>query len=66
MSLDSYVLEYFEAMFNLLAVGPPVFFVVTEGHNFKTIAGQNQICSRPGCDPNSLVWTLKNGISDKE
>ncbi|KAL5104282.1 NPC intracellular cholesterol transporter 1 [Taenia crassiceps] len=54
MSLDSYVLEYFEAISSLLAVGPPVYFVVTEGHSFDSVNGQNQICSRPGCDADSL------------
>uniref|UniRef100_A0A0R3TQD9 SSD domain-containing protein n=1 Tax=Rodentolepis nana TaxID=102285 RepID=A0A0R3TQD9_RODNA len=66
MSLDSYVLEYFEAISSLLAVGPPVYFVVTEGHNFKTPHGQNQVCSRQDCNPNSLVRTLKKSIASKE
>ncbi|KAM7541010.1 hypothetical protein Aperf_G00000046447 [Anoplocephala perfoliata] len=66
MSLDSYVLEYFEALSSLLAVGPPVYFVVTEGHNFDSPRGQNQICSRPGCDPNSLVYTMKQRIATKD
>ncbi|EUB55584.1 Niemann-Pick C1 protein [Echinococcus granulosus] len=66
MSLDSYVLEYFEATSGLLAVGPPVYFVVTEGHSFDSVHGQNQICSRPGCDEDSLVNTLKQSIASKE
>ncbi|CDS43324.1 Niemann Pick C1 protein [Echinococcus multilocularis] len=66
MSLDSYVLEYFEAISGLLAVGPPVYFVVTEGHSFDSVHGQNQICSRPGCDEDSLVNTLKQSIASKE
>lgn len=66
MSLDSYVLEYFEAISSLLAVGPPVYFVVTKGHSFDSVHGQNQICSRPGCDADSLVNTLKQSITSKE
>nr|CDS33612.1 Niemann Pick C1 protein [Hymenolepis microstoma] len=66
MSLDSYVLEYFEAISSLLAVGPPVYFVVTEGHRFESLGGQNQICSRQVCNPNSLVRTLKQSIASKD
>ncbi|VDK24039.1 unnamed protein product [Taenia asiatica] len=66
MSLDSYVLEYFEAISSLLAVGSPVYFVVTEGHSFESVEGQNQICSRSGCDVDSLVNTLKRSIASKE
>ncbi|VDL60820.1 unnamed protein product [Hymenolepis diminuta] len=66
MSLDSYVLEYFEAISSMLAVGPPVYFVVTEGHNFESPKGQNQICSRQDCDPNSLLRTLKQSIASKD
>ena len=66
MSFDSYVLEYFEATSNLLAVGPPVYFVVTEGHDFGSLAGQNQICSRDSCQSDSLVTTLKAAVARKE
>uniref|UniRef100_A0A183SY07 SSD domain-containing protein n=1 Tax=Schistocephalus solidus TaxID=70667 RepID=A0A183SY07_SCHSO len=58
MPLDSYVLSYFKDVAKLLAVGPPVYFVVTEGHIFDTLTGQNQVCGRVGCYNNSLVTTM--------
>eukprot|EP00108_Taenia_solium_P006501 TsM_000524600 transcript=TsM_000524600 gene=TsM_000524600 len=60
MSLDSYMLEYFEAISSLLAVRPPVHFVVTEGHSFDSMQGQNQFCSRPRCDALKQSTTSKD------
>ncbi|KAL7054187.1 hypothetical protein AAHC03_026408 [Spirometra sp. Aus1] len=64
MPLDSYVLSYFKDVAKLLAVGPPVYFVVTEGHAFDTLTGQNQVCGRVGCHNNSLVKVLKARIAE--
>uniref|UniRef100_A0A5K3F8N3 SSD domain-containing protein n=1 Tax=Mesocestoides corti TaxID=53468 RepID=A0A5K3F8N3_MESCO len=55
MPLDSYVLDYFDAMAQYLAVGPPVYFVVTRGHNYTSwTSGQSQVCSVSGCPNTSL------------
>ncbi|VDN09838.1 unnamed protein product, partial [Dibothriocephalus latus] len=64
MPLDSYVLSYFKDVAQLLAVGPPVYFVVTEGHAYDTLTGQNQICGAKDCYNNSLVKTLKTRIAE--
>ncbi|KAL3318174.1 Niemann-Pick disease type C1 [Cichlidogyrus casuarinus] len=58
MPLDSYMLNYFEALSTVLKIGPPVYFVVTGGHNFTDFAGQNQVCGVAGCDKQSLVNTI--------
>ena len=52
---DSYVLRYFEAQVQYLSVGPPVYFVVRDGHNYTDMMGQNVICDRAGCDEFSLL-----------
>ncbi|BHF82700.1 NPC intracellular cholesterol transporter 1 [Sparganum proliferum] len=64
MPLDSYVLSYFKDVAKLLAVGPPVYFVVTEGHAYESLSGQNQVCGRVDCSNNSLVRTLKARIAE--
>ncbi len=63
MPLDSYVLNYFESIAKFLAVGPPVYFVVTGGHAYDQPGGQNQVCGSSGCDALSLgaqVYSASN------
>ena len=55
---DSYVLNYFGNLSEYLHVGPPVYFVVKEGHNYTSIPGQNAICGGSGCPQNSLVGQI--------
>ncbi|KAL2097312.1 hypothetical protein ACEWY4_006519 [Coilia grayii] len=52
---DSYVLDYFGNMTKYLHTGAPVYFVVEEGYDYRTSAGQNQVCGGVGCNNNSLV-----------
>ncbi|XP_067833782.1 NPC intracellular cholesterol transporter 1 [Heptranchias perlo] len=52
---DSYVLHYFESMAEYLHAGPPVYFVVEEGHNYTSLEGQNAVCGGVGCNNDSLV-----------
>lgn len=55
MPLDSYVLDYFDAVAQYLAVGPPLYFVVTGGHNYTTWnPGQRDVCSLSNCSGTSL------------
>ncbi|NXD74687.1 NPCL1 protein, partial [Eolophus roseicapillus] len=54
MPQDSYVLQYFSALNQYLAVGVPMFFVTTEGYNFSSPEGTNGICSSSGCASDSL------------
>ena len=48
------MLRYFEAQVQYLSVGPPVYFVVRDGHDYTHMTGQNVICGRAGCDEFSL------------
>ncbi|NXF21985.1 NPCL1 protein, partial [Rhodinocichla rosea] len=52
---DSYLLEYFSALNQYLAVGVPTYFVTTGGYNFSSENGTNAICSSSGCDAASLT-----------
>lgn len=55
---DSYVLKYFEDESTYLHVGPPVYFVVKEGHNYTSEQGQNSLCGGNGCPQDSLVGQI--------
>ncbi|XP_036374709.1 NPC intracellular cholesterol transporter 1 [Megalops cyprinoides] len=52
---DSYVMDYFTNLSAYLHTGPPVYFVVEDGHDYRTLEGQNSICGGVGCNNNSLV-----------
>nr|XP_033789766.1 NPC intracellular cholesterol transporter 1 [Geotrypetes seraphini] len=58
MPQDSYVLDYFKSLGKYLHTGPPVYFVVEEGHDYLSLEGQNMICGGMGCDNNSLVQQM--------
>lgn len=55
MPLDSYLQDYFQALKSLVAVGPPLYFVVNPGYNYSSYGDQNLICGAPGSDPSSLT-----------
>ncbi|GFY26132.1 NPC intracellular cholesterol transporter 1 [Trichonephila clavipes] len=59
MPEDSYMLNYFQYLNKYLSVGPPVYFVVTDGYNFSDENSQNKICSSHGCDDDSMMVQLK-------
>ncbi|XP_054660508.1 NPC1-like intracellular cholesterol transporter 1 [Grus americana] len=59
MPKDSYMLQYFAALNQYLAVGVPTYFVTTGGYNFSSSAGTNGICSSAGCASNSLTQTIQ-------
>ncbi|XP_076149622.1 NPC intracellular cholesterol transporter 1 [Alosa pseudoharengus] len=52
---DSYVLNYFGNLTEYLHTGPPVYFVVEEGHDYRSTEGQNSVCGGVGCNNDSLV-----------
>ncbi|NWR94151.1 NPCL1 protein, partial [Furnarius figulus] len=60
---DSYMLQYFSALNQYLAVGVPTYFVTTGGYNFSSANGTNGICSSAGCDANSLTQTIQHATS---
>ncbi|XP_066575598.1 NPC intracellular cholesterol transporter 1 isoform X2 [Amia ocellicauda] len=55
---DSYMLNYFDNLSTYLHTGPPVYFVVKEGHDYKSLEGQNMVCGGVGCNNNSLVQQI--------
>lgn len=55
MPEDSFVLTYFTAMEKYLSVGPPVYFVVSDGLDYTTRKGQDKICGGNGCPEDSLL-----------
>ncbi|XP_012286776.1 Niemann-Pick C1 protein isoform X2 [Orussus abietinus] len=54
MPEDSFVLKYFKFLNNYLSIGPPMYFVVTEGLNYSDTKTQNVICGGQYCDLESL------------
>ncbi|XP_035212713.1 NPC intracellular cholesterol transporter 1-like isoform X1 [Stegodyphus dumicola] len=59
MPEDSYMLNYFQYLSKYLSVGPPVYFVVTDGFNYSDEHAQNSICASHGCDEDSMMVQLK-------
>ena len=59
MPLDSYVLDYFNSLFQYLAVGAPVYFVIPEGFDYSNITNQRKIAGGIGSDKQSFVTHLK-------
>lgn len=59
MPEDSYMLNYFQYLGKYLSVGPPVYFVVTDGYNYSDQTSQNRICASHGCDEDSMMVQLK-------
>ncbi|XP_051989877.1 NPC intracellular cholesterol transporter 1-like [Xyrauchen texanus] len=55
---DSFVLNYFGNLSEYLHTGPPVYFVVEDGHDYKTTEGQNAVCGGVGCNNNSLIQQI--------
>ncbi|OWK01765.1 NPC1 [Cervus elaphus hippelaphus] len=53
--VDSYVTDYFQSLNQYLHAGPPVYFVLEEGHDYTSLKGQNMVCGGLGCNNDSLV-----------
>ncbi|XP_012870343.1 PREDICTED: Niemann-Pick C1 protein [Dipodomys ordii] len=60
MPNDSYVTDYFRSLKQYLHSGPPVYFVLEEGHDYTSQEGQNMVCGGMGCDNDSLVQQIFN------
>ena len=60
MPEDSYVLDYMNQLFQYLAVGAPVYFVVPENLSniYRNGSAQKNICSGIGCSSESLVTQI--------
>ncbi|KAM6089083.1 NPC intracellular cholesterol transporter 1 [Chlamydotis macqueenii] len=57
---DSYVMDYFSQLSKYFHAGPPVYFVLEEGHNYTSLEGQNMVCGGTGCNNDSLVQQVFN------
>lgn len=55
---DSYVMDYFKSLSQYLHAGPPVYFVLEEGHDYTSLKGQNMVCGGMGCNSDSLVQQI--------
>lgn len=55
---DSYMSNYFEKYQKYFEVGPPVFFMITEGYNYSETESQNKICGLFECHDDSLTNIL--------
>ncbi|KAA0192804.1 hypothetical protein HAZT_HAZT010864 [Hyalella azteca] len=58
MPEDSFVLKYFDYLNLYMSVGPPIYFVVTEGYDYTDIENQNLICSSAGCRFDSFLTKI--------
>lgn len=58
MPEDSYVLDYFDGLNKYLSIGPPVYFVVTEGYDFTLPENQNVFCASAGCNQDSVLTEI--------
>ncbi len=57
-SQDSYLLKYFDALATDLRVGPPVYFVTTDGFDYTNTTAQNKVCGGSGCNDDSLTQQI--------
>ncbi|KAL0279766.1 UNVERIFIED_CONTAM: hypothetical protein PYX00_001253 [Menopon gallinae] len=55
---DSYLVDYFTNLRDLLSMGPPVYFVVKKGLDFNNPLHVNSVCGTVGCKQTSLITYL--------
>ena len=58
MPKDSYMIDYFSALKEYFAVGPPVYFVIKSGINYENLNASNLICASAGCSSQSMANQL--------
>lgn len=58
MPKDSYMIDYFSALKQYFAVGPPVFFIIKPGVNYANMNSSQIICSSAGCSSDSIANQL--------
>jgi len=56
---DSYLTKYFNHYQKYFEVGPPVYFMITEGYDYSNLAQQNRICGFEDCDVDSINKIFK-------
>ncbi|XP_075980245.1 Niemann-Pick type C-1a isoform X2 [Anticarsia gemmatalis] len=58
MPQDSFQLKYFQYLNRYLNIGPPVYFVVTDGLNYSDTETQNMMCGSRFCRTDSMAMQL--------
>ncbi|XP_038222649.1 NPC intracellular cholesterol transporter 1 [Zerene cesonia] len=58
MPQDSFQLKYFQYLNKYLNIGPPVYFVITEGLDYSDTNMQNMVCGTRFCRPDSVAMQL--------
>ncbi|RZF39227.1 hypothetical protein LSTR_LSTR010321 [Laodelphax striatellus] len=58
LSQESFINKYFKFLNKFLSIGPPVYFVITEGLNLSDYRVQNLICGGQYCNSDSLTAQL--------
>lgn len=58
MPEDSFVLKYFHYLKDYLNIGPPMYFVMKPGLDFKRVTHQNMVCGGEKCNPDSLITQI--------
>lgn len=64
MPHDSFQLKYFKHLNTYLNIGPPVYFVVTDGLDYSDMDVQNMICGTRYCRSDSIAMQLYSGKLD--
>ncbi|KAH8026782.1 hypothetical protein HPB51_024402 [Rhipicephalus microplus] len=60
MPQDSYLQQYFDYLKKYLQVGPPVYFIVTDGYDYTDVKKQARLCiNEQVCDQDSVGAKLK-------
>jgi len=58
MAKDSYMIDYFSALKEYFAVGPPVYFVIKQKLDYGNLNTSQMICASPGCSSESMANQL--------
>ncbi|KAF9419459.1 hypothetical protein HW555_003959 [Spodoptera exigua] len=58
MPQDSFQLKYFQYLNRYLNIGPPVYFVITEGLDYSDLETQNMVCGTRFCRSDSVSMQL--------
>lgn len=64
MPEDSYMMNYFDFYQKYFEVGPPVYFMITDGFNYTDYKSQNKLCALQECDTDSVMNILNYMTSD--
>lgn len=61
---DSYMAKYFNNYQKYFEVGPPVFFMISDGFDYTDLSSQNRLCAFEDCDVDSINKIFKYHASN--